>query len=205
MSSSFPSAEKSHWNGKSSFPDLSPQAFSEPESSKSVLDTNDNFHLPYRRVQLPSERIGYGFDAYDAYPPLSTRATRKWTDDDLEQYFNHLRISPRRVSPPTVKEERRQPGLLRPMPIRGANGALKLSETTTCLNASDQSDDSVSDESIGATSGRLPHPGMGVTSGLVPLRNRVDLERIRKGLDTRTTIMVKNVPNKYTQVFHLKS
>jgi hypothetical protein len=36
--------------------------------------------------------------------------------------------------------------------------------------------------------------------GNVPERNKVVLEKIRRGLDARTTIMVKNVPNKYTQV-----
>jgi hypothetical protein len=34
----------------------------------------------------------------------------------------------------------------------------------------------------------------------VPERNKVVLDKIRRGRDTRTTIMVKNVPNKYTQV-----
>lgn len=30
-------------------------------------------------------------------------------------------------------------------------------------------------------------------------KNKIDLDRITRGIDTRTTIMIKNVPNKYTQ------
>ncbi|OLL23278.1 Meiosis protein mei2 [Neolecta irregularis DAH-3] len=44
----------------------------------------------------------------------------------------------------------------------------------------------------------LPEPRI-VTLGNVPDNNKVDLNRITAGLDLRTTIMVKNVPNKYTQ------
>ena len=29
-------------------------------------------------------------------------------------------------------------------------------------------------------------------------RNQIDLDRIEKGLDTRTTVMIKNIPNKLT-------
>ena len=35
-----------------------------------------------------------------------------------------------------------------------------------------------------------------VTRDAPPERNQVDLERIAAGLDTRTTVMIKNIPNK---------
>lgn len=34
--------------------------------------------------------------------------------------------------------------------------------------------------------------------------NLVDLERIERGLDTRTTFMIRNIPNKYTQVCNIR-
>jgi hypothetical protein len=171
------------WNGKSNFPNLSLEAFPKPEPSQSK-EVNP-FRLPSRSIfSPPPDR---SLDPFDAYPPVP-RATRKWTDDDFERYFTHLRISPSRDA--TVKEERRQPGLLRPRPLRATSDDAKTSE----------SDESVSDESTAASSGRRV-PAVSGTVGVVPERNRVDLERIRKYLDLRTTIMVKNVPNKYTQVF----
>ncbi|CAB5209623.1 uncharacterized protein OCT59_017991 [Rhizophagus irregularis] len=33
----------------------------------------------------------------------------------------------------------------------------------------------------------------------IPLRNRMNLEKVKQGLDVRTTFMVRNIPNKYTQ------
>ena len=34
--------------------------------------------------------------------------------------------------------------------------------------------------------------------GQLAERNQIDLDRIEKGLDTRTTVMIKNIPNKLT-------
>ena len=65
---------------------------------------------------------------------------------------------------------------------------------------------SISGESLGTSSGNtLLSVNGSVLGSNVPEKNRVVLERIRMGLDTRTTIMIKNVPNKYTQVTHLLS
>jgi len=42
---------------------------------------------------------------------------------------------------------------------------------------------------------RIPdEPG----TDMQPDRNKIDLERIERGLDTRTTVMIKNIPNKMT-------
>ena len=62
---------------------------------------------------------------------------------------------------------------------------------------------SISDESLGTSSGNTLNSvnGSVLSGGNVPEKNKVVMERIRMGLDTRTTIMIKNVPNKYTQVF----
>lgn len=42
------------------------------------------------------------------------------------------------------------------------------------------------------------HPGV-VTKADVPKNNVVDLDRIARGLDTRTTLMLRNIPNKVDQ------
>ncbi|CAG8555481.1 11016_t:CDS:2 [Funneliformis caledonium] len=34
---------------------------------------------------------------------------------------------------------------------------------------------------------------------MIPLKNQLNLEKIKQGLDARTTFMVRNIPNKYTQ------
>ena len=96
--------------------------------------------------------------------------------------------------------ERHSPGLVRPMPVRPVFRRL---ERETGLGGSDES---LSGESLGTSSVAGSGSGSGGSGGSfgsvgnVPERNKVVLERIRRGLDARTTIMIKNVPNKYTQV-----
>ncbi|KAG5370241.1 Meiosis protein [Yarrowia sp. C11] len=38
-----------------------------------------------------------------------------------------------------------------------------------------------------------------VTTAVVPRKNTIDLNRVANGLDTRTTLMIRNIPNKFTQ------
>ncbi|AOW01126.1 RNA recognition motif 2-domain-containing protein [Yarrowia lipolytica] len=38
-----------------------------------------------------------------------------------------------------------------------------------------------------------------VTMAVVPRKNTIDLNRVANGLDTRTTLMIRNIPNKFTQ------
>lgn len=39
-----------------------------------------------------------------------------------------------------------------------------------------------------------------VTMATVPRKNTIDLARVANGLDTRTTLMIRNIPNKFTQM-----
>src|ERR1700737_1160762 len=178
--------KRDHWNGKSAFPNLK-FLTSDPESSKSHHEEES-----YRK-DLSVYPMGRGYDSlggYDAYPSSPRRPTRKssYPNDALEGYFSHLRITPRKLD---VQDGRASPGLVRPMPVRAENPFRFESSLP-------ESDSSISGESMGTSSGNAASVNGSV--GNVPERNKVVLEKIRRGLDARTTIMVKNVPNKYTQV-----
>jgi hypothetical protein len=184
--------KRDHWNGKSAFPNLK-FVTSDPESSKPHDDT-------FRRnksesILYPTATRGYidSLGQYDAYPTFPRRPLRKWSEDDLETYFSQLRITPRRDS--NDLNGRTSPGLVRPMPVRPADLLHRFERDTPTTN---ESESSISGDSLGTSSGNSYINGsVGVN---VPERNKVVLEKIRRGLDSRTTIMVKNVPNKYTQV-----
>lgn len=45
---------------------------------------------------------------------------------------------------------------------------------------------------------QLPIPTLPTTSRSPPENNQLDIQRIEQGLDTRTTVMIKNIPNKMT-------
>jgi hypothetical protein len=87
--------------------------------------------------------------------------------------------------------------------VRSASDPFRGFERESPVSGSSgDTDGSSSGESLGTSSGNTLNSVNGsVLSGSnVPEKNKVVLERIRIGLDTRTTIMIKNVPNKYTQV-----
>lgn len=219
-----------HWNGKSSFPKL--ELFQQStgastttvaESSKSHEDRESNRRAESRGLhytgQSPVGRgYGNGFGPFDAYPPFPSRQQRKWSDDELENYFTQMRItsstsssssSPRgREDPKDMMDHHRHSSpststatLIRPVPIRPGD-MYRLSPTPNSTNKSPPTDpdDSVSGESMATSSVNTFTSIPGSVSTNVPEKNKVILERIKRGLDHRTTIMVKNVPNKYTQV-----
>jgi hypothetical protein len=206
---------KRDWNGKSTFPDLkyvSSDRTLDPQSSKSHetiepptfhrnKSDNNLRHYPINTGRGYLDAIGQ----YDPYPTFS-RPVRKWSEDDLESYFAHLRITPRRhndlATTDDVERRAASPGLVRPMPMRPED-FFRRSDRESGISPND-SDDSISSESLGTSSGNsfsFVNASVGVN---VPERNKVVLDRIRRGLDARTTIMVKNVPNKYTQVLSLE-
>ena len=88
------------------------------------------------------------------------------------------------------------------MPIR--SGGVPRSEPLSSAGSPD-GEISASEEFLAGSGVKGFSACMGGSVGIVPERNKVVLERIRRGLDARTTIMVKNVPNKYTQVNHLRT
>jgi hypothetical protein len=155
----------------------------------------------------PNIGRGYldGFGPYEAYPPFPTRpATRKWSNDDLESYFNQMRITPRgrdTIPKDMVHRQTSSVNLVRPTPVR-ADGYRSF-ERESPVTSPNESEESISGESLGTSSGNTLNSVNGSVGVNVPERNKVVLERIMRGLDTRTTIMVKNVPNKYTQVIPL--
>jgi hypothetical protein len=224
-----------HWNEKSSFPNL--KLFSSTttvaESSKSkdqselTRRSTEDRSLQYQS-QSQSGRGGYvnGFDPYDAYPPFpSSRQQRKWSDDDLENYFTQMRItttgssssSSRGREIPKDMEHRHTTStasnnttnLIRPVPIRPGDiyRAYDKQPSSNDNNNNNgpsptDSDESISGDSMAtSTVNTFNSVNGGSVSSNVPEKNKVNLERIKRGLDHRTTIMVKNVPNKYTQVY----
>ena len=115
---------------------------------------------------------------------------RKWSDDDFENYFTQMRInSPKEKDVNTTNViHRPSESYRRESPI-----------TTPSPN---ETDESISGESLGTSSGNTLNSVNGSVANTIPERNKVVLEKIRTGLDRRTTIMIKNVPNKYTQVYN---
>lgn len=180
------------WNGKSAFPNFKVFA---PDSESSKPDESDiaaRQNIPY-----PSKlgRASYqGLETSDCY---ASHPARKWSDEDLENYFTHMRITPRLVreivTPTDIDVNIVRPNSKRPETYRGYD------RESPGASSPNDTEGSVSSESIGASSGNTLNSVNG-SVGNVPERNKVHLERIRLGLDKRTTIMIKNVPNKYTQV-----
>jgi RNA recognition motif 2 len=160
---------RDHWASKS-------KTFSsEAESSTKVDEEIPHRHIPNHHFHLYESNVGKPY--FEMYP----RSQRKWSDDDLENYFTQMRISPRDIDPT----------IIRPLPMR----PYRYDESPT--GTSNETEESISGESMGTSSNNTFING---SVGLVPERNKVILEKIKRGVDTRTTIMIKNVPNKYTQV-----
>jgi hypothetical protein len=186
-----------HWNGKSTFPNF--KMFPDGESSKS----KDEMEMPRRQkfdqsFQPYPPNIGRayfeGVGVYDSYQP---RATRKCSDNHLEKFFSQMRITPRTrdVIPKDV-----DPGVIRPLPSRPGGNYTTYQHESSAPNTPNDTDESISGESLGTSSGNSFNSVNGSVGNHVPEKNKVILEKIKMGLDTRTTVMIKNVPNKYTQV-----
>lgn len=204
-----------HWNGKSSFPNLKLFSTAVGESSSKSQEPRESSRRTEERSMKYTGQVGRdyrnGFGPFDAYPPFPSRQQRKWTNNDLENYFTQMRLtpssssgsSPRGREIPKDVEHRHSTSstnatmVIRPVPIRPGN-MYRVSPATD-INAPTE-DDSMSGESMAISSGNTFNSINGSVSTNVPEKNKVILERIKRGLDHRTTIMVKNVPNKYTQV-----
>ena len=168
---------RDHWNGKSAFPNL--KMFSSgTENSQKETELPRRIHA-FHHHHPPNIGRTY-FESNDGYQ-------RKWSNGDLENYFSQMRITPRTREVDTTNVIRR-PSL----PYR-----LESPITTPSPN---ETDGSSSGESLGTSSGNTFDSINGSVGNTIPERNKIILEKIRMGLDMRTTIMIKNVPNKYTQV-----
>jgi hypothetical protein len=129
-----------------------------------------------------------GVGVYESYPPRSTIKPQGTVD--LDKIVSQMRIS--------TKDGPKESDInvVRPLPIRPTS-TRNQRETSSTPN---ESDESISGDSLGTSSGNSFTSVNGIVSNNVPQKNKVNLERIQVGLDKRTTIMIKNVPNKYTQV-----
>lgn len=132
---------------------------------------------------------------FQHYSPNIARANfendmyqRKWSSNDLENYFNQMRLLPRPRDIGNKGLESRTKDICH-------SDESESPKTNTPMDT----DESISGESFGTSSGNTLNSVNGSVGNTVPERNKVVLEKIRIGLDTRTTIMIKNVPNKYTQ------
>jgi hypothetical protein len=147
-----------------------------------ALSNKKEVELPPRRHAFHHCSLNNGrtyFNNNDIYE-------RKWFSEDLENYFSRMRISP---STSTSKDT----------DSRTCRGNYERASPVT--NPSPiETDESLSGESMGTSSGNTLSSINGSVGNGIPERNKVVLEKIRMGLDMRTTIMIKNVPNKYTQV-----
>ena len=171
--------DRNHWNGKSTFPNLK-------KFSSDTKKLQEEMELPRRiyashRHHPPSIGRAY-FDGNDGYQ-------RKWSNVDLEDYFNQMRITPR-----TREKEVNNTNV-----VRRPSMSYRLDSPITTPSPN-ETDESTSGESLGTSSGNNLSSINGSVGNTIPERNKVVLEKIRMGFDMRTTIMIKNVPNKYTQV-----
>jgi len=174
---------RDHWNGKSSFPNL--KLFtSDEEKSREEMEFPRRYLHAFRHHHSPN--IGRAHvESNDGYQ-------RKWSDDDFENYFTQMRITPR----PKEKDVDTTNVIHRP-----SESYRRESPITT--PSPNETDESISGESLGTSSGNTLNSVNGSVGNTIPEKNKVVFEKIRMGLDRRTTIMIKNVPNKYTQVPHL--
>lgn len=179
---------REHWNGKSIFPNLT--TTSEQDSKLSQKET-DPHHQHAFHTHSPNIS-GADFDKTTPY-----QASRKWSIDDVERYFTQMRVTT--TTPLTVSKKNNNKDVV----VDTYGGQRHQSPATT--TTPNDTDESISGESsLGTSSGNnislnSINGSLG-NSNNVPERNRVVLEKIRIRLDMRTTIMIKNVPNKYTQV-----
>ena len=189
-------SNRNHWNGKPLFPDL--KLFPSVSDSANSADNQDRF-----RRQTPDFLSQY-YHPTTVRPYIQTlgtyqRSTAKWSSEDIENYFTQMRLGP------GDGNRAKSDGIIRPAVIRPENMNPRYEHASPApTETPNETDGSISGESFD-TSGGSQVSVTGTVGSNIPDRNKVVLERIRKGLDKRTTIMVKNVPNKYTQVLHLMS
>lgn len=185
--------QHNHWNGKSAVPNLKTFA-TDSESTRPCSEDilqHHNFSHTSRRYAPSVNRAGFKTnEEFDTY----SRSAPRWPDDDLENYFPHMRIAPRCRD---IISKDNDASIVRPSSLYHEDINRGHEPESPVTSSTNENDKSVSEESLGTLHLASVNGNMG--SG-VPERNRVFLEKIRMGLDKRTTIMIKNVPNKYTQV-----
>lgn len=172
------SGDRDHWNDKSAFPNLK-KFSSDTKTLQEEMELPRRIHA-FHHHHPPNIGRAY-FEGKDGYQ-------RKWSNDDLEDYFNQMRITPR-----TREKEVNNNNV-----IRRPSMSYRLDSPITTPSPN-ETDESISGESLGISSGNNLGSSNGSVGNTIPERNKVVLEKIRMGLDMRTTIMIKNVPNKYTQ------
>ena len=169
---------RDHWNGKPAFPDL--KKFSSDTEKLEEIALPRRIHA-FHNHHPPNISRAY-FESNDGYQ-------RKLPNEDLEDYFNKMRITPR------TREKKMDNAKV----VHRPSVSYRLGSPMTTPSPN-ETDESTSGESLGTSSGTTLNSINGSVGNTIPERNKVVLENIRMGLDTRTTIMIKNVPNKYTQV-----
>jgi hypothetical protein len=184
-------------------------------------DDVNSLSSPIRVPQVPPSSTQTGtfpraVEIPRSQPPLSSSSSsgRKWTATDLENYFTQMRIStptqsrtrdvlakaadnmstlrsmhPHRLRSELSSSTRQQPGL-----YVEDGGAGRKSPVSPGVVDTDSSSGGESC-SLGTSSASSSS-----ATSAVPERNRIVFEKVMIGLDKRTTVMIKNVPNKYTQV-----
>lgn len=196
-----------------------------PRNPLSRFNLFPDIESPLRGRQPPLSSSHEGRATYRAEIPRSqplpsssqpsTSSGGKWTANDLENYFNQVRISSAPCTRDVLAKAAENMSTLRSMHPPQGNGLVdgkgrvegktvdhedgyvrgKGFEDGSCgLNSPVSPTDT--EESISSSGGETCSLGLGG----VPERNQIVLEKVMMGLDKRTTIMIKNVPNKYTQV-----
>jgi len=197
-----------YWGGMDSPRDLWPtktQSPTSPLSRFNFFSDVDNAASPLRRRQLPisSFEISHPPEVPRSQPSPSQSSSSpgKWAATDLENYFNQMRIT----TPPSARQVLTKAAenisILRSMHAAADCSADKKGFQGNELEEGNgnglNSFAPPSAETESSSGGESCSLG---SNGGIPEKNRVVLEKVMMGLDKKTTIMIKNVPNKYTQV-----
>ncbi|SGY61174.1 BQ5605_C007g04533 [Microbotryum silenes-dioicae] len=96
-----------------------------------------------------------------------------------------------------------------PRVVKGTDNSLRVAQSASHRRLSLASSSSVTSSSIPSLSSTTAPLSLPLTHGIyrderIPRNNVIDLERIKRGLDLRTTLMLKNIPNKLKDVDVMK-
>ena len=175
-----------------------------PLSRFNFFSDIDNAPSPLRRSQLPlSSETSYHpeIPRRQPSPSGSSSSPGKWTATDLENYFNQMRIT----TPPSARQVLAKATENMSI-LRSMHGAVDLPADEKGFQGKGLEEGNVSGlNSLASPSADTESSSGGESCSLgsnggIPEKNRVVLEKVMMGLDKKTTIMIKNVPNKYTQV-----
>ncbi|TIC00267.1 hypothetical protein E3Q16_04007 [Wallemia mellicola] len=166
------------------------------EAQRPVLDLLETIGkvAKYQQILLPNDQVLLQIEYDDTRHAIEADKALGQSRYDVEKTWNHSVLDAvlARNKGVRFKEHKLQPfsrgkSMLNVQtypPIvdsRPVSSAANLLQSTTTLQSSNEPTKKHSNQ-----------------KGTIPERNKIDLDRIERGEDTRTTVMIKNIPNRLT-------